>query len=56
MASKSRVQRDQLKNPVEKRTLIPGEELERAGKAILQKLQQTAFPADVQQLPGPSGS
>ena len=56
MTSKSRLQRDQLKNPVEKPSLISVEELERAEKAILQNVQQTASPAEVHQLTGPSGS
>ena len=56
MTSKSRVQRDDLKNPVKKTSLISVEELERAEKAILQNVQQTAFPAEVHQLTGPSGS
>ena len=56
MASKSRVQSDQLKNPLEKPSLISVEEMERAEKAILQNLQQTAFPAEVHELTGPSGS
>ena len=50
------MQSDQLKNPVEKPSLISVEELERAEKAILQNVQQTAFPAEVHQLTGPSGS
>ena len=55
MAGKSRVQSDQLRNPVEKPSLISLEEMERAEKAILQKVQQKAFPAEVHQLNGPSG-
>ena len=49
MASKSR-QSVQLKSPVSV------EEMDRADKAILQNVQQTAFPAEVHQLTGPSGS
>ena len=56
MASKSWLQSDQLQNPVEKPSLISVEELERAEKAILQNVQQTALPAKVHQLTGPSGS
>ena len=56
MASKSRVQSDQLKNPIEKPSFISVEEMERAEKAILQNVQQTAFPAEIRQLTGPSGS
>ena len=51
MASKSRLQSDQLKNPVEKPSLISVEEMERA-----ESVQQTAFTAKVHQLTGPSGS
>ena len=32
------------------------EEMEKAQKAILQNVQQTAFPAEVHELTGPSGS
>ena len=46
MASKSRVQSDQLRNPVEKPSLISVKEMERAKKAILQNVQQTAFTAE----------
>ena len=56
MASKSRVQSVQLKSPVKKPSLISVEEMDRAEKAILQNVQQTAFPAEVHQLTGPSGS
>ena len=55
MASKSR-QSVQLKSPVKKPSLISVEEMDRAEKAILQNVQQTAFPAEVHQLTGPSGS
>ena len=55
MASKSRVQGDQLKNPVEKPSLNSAEELERTEKAILQNVQQTAFPEEVHQPTGASG-
>ena len=56
IASKSRVQSVQLKSPVKRPSLISVEEMERAEKAILQNVQQTAFPAEVHQLTGPSGS
>ncbi|KAK2558836.1 hypothetical protein P5673_019053 [Acropora cervicornis] len=56
MASKSRVQSVQLKSPVKKPSLISVEKMERAEKAILQNVQQTAFPAKFHQLTGPSGS
>ena len=56
MASKSRVQSVQLKSPVKKPSLISVEEMDRAEKVILQNVQQTAFPAEVHQLTGPSGS
>ena len=56
MASKSRVQSVQLKSPVEKPSLVSFEEMERAEKAMLQNVQQSAFPAEDHQLTGLSGS
>ena len=50
MASKSQVQSDHVRNPVEKPSLISVEELERA--EVLQNVQQTAFPAEGRQLTG----